>query len=86
VNTKLVATAKVSSGGVAVKGVSINFKAVPRNGGNPINGSVTTDANGTAVFTYSFNPNRDRSSVFDLTSSAKVNGLLVTGTAVFELR
>ena len=82
----LVVTARVTFGGAPVAGVSVNIKANPRGGGTPINGSATTSSTGAAVFNYRFNRKRDKRGLFDLIASGKINGVVVSGTTVFELR
>ena len=82
----LVVTATVRSGGLPVSGASVNFRATPRSGGSPINGTATTNSSGVAVFTYRFNPKRDKRGFFDQIASTSFNGIVTSGSTTFELR
>jgi hypothetical protein len=72
-------TAMVTAAGAPVSGASVSFTLTKPNG-TKATGTATTGANGSAVFKYRFNKQRDPVGTYQVSANANMNG--VTGTAV----
>jgi hypothetical protein len=78
-------TAGVTSAGVAVSGVNVAFTITKPNGVK-VNGKATTGANGTAIFKYRFNKQKDPVGIYQVAAGASLNGVIGSGVTSFTLK
>ncbi|HEY3037528.1 MAG TPA: NEW3 domain-containing protein [Pyrinomonadaceae bacterium] len=78
-------TAVVSGGGSPASGANVSFTMTKPNGTKVI-GSATTGTNGSAVFKYRFNKQKDPVGIYQVAASANMNGVIGTGVTSFNVQ
>jgi hypothetical protein len=78
-------TATVTGGGSPVPGATVSFTMTKPNG-SKVNGTATTGANGSAVFKYRFNKQKDPVGIYQVSAGANLNGVVGSGTTSFSVK
>lgn len=78
-------TANVSAGGVPVSGTKVSFTVTKPNGAK-VSGSATTTADGSAVYKYRFNKQKDPIGTYGVAAGATMNGQVGSGVSSFILK
>lgn len=78
-------TAMVSNGGSPLAGASVTFTMTKSNGSN-VTGTATTGTNGSAVFKYRFNKQKDPVGTYQVTANANLNGVLGSAVTSFSVQ
>jgi len=78
-------TANVSAGGAPVSGTKVSFTVTKPNGAK-VSGSATTTADGSAVYKYRFNKQKDLIGTYQVAAGATMNGLVGSGVTSFVLK
>jgi hypothetical protein len=82
---KATVTAVVTAAGVPVSGAGVSFMMTKSNG-QIVTQTATTDANGKAVFTYSFNRRTDPLGTYSVGATASYTGLYGKGGTSFYVK
>jgi len=75
----------VSAGGSPVSGASVTFIMTKANG-TKVNGTATTGANGSAIFKYRFNKQKDPIGTYQVVAGANLNGVVGSATTSFSVK
>jgi hypothetical protein len=75
----------VSAGGSPVSGASVSFTMTKPNGSR-VNATATTGANGSAVFKYRFNKQKDPIGMYQVAASANLKGVVGSASTSFSVR
>ncbi len=78
-------TASVNALGAPVSGAVVSFTMTKANGA-VVGKTVTTGANGVAVFSYRFNKKQDPVGTYQVTAAANLNGVSGNGATTFAVR
>jgi hypothetical protein len=84
-NQTATVTGVVSAGGSLVSGANVSFTMTKPNGAK-VTGSATTGANGSAVFKYRFNKQKDPVGTYQVAAGANMNGVIGTGVVSFSVQ
>jgi alpha-galactosidase-like protein len=85
INQTATLKAQVFAAGNPVVGTKVGF-TITRPNGTKVSGSATTAADGTAVYKYRFNKQKDISGTYQISAGSSVNGLIGSATNSFILR
>lgn len=75
-------TAIVTAGGSPVCGASVTFTMTKSNG-SKVTGTATTGTDGSAIFKYRFNKQKDPVGIYEVAASANLNGMIGSGSTSF---
>jgi hypothetical protein len=84
-NQSATITSVVTAGGSPVAGASVSFTMTKANG-SKVTGMATTGANGSAVFKYRFNKQKDPVGMYQVAADANLNGVVGSGAASFSVK
>lgn len=84
-NQSATINAVISAAGSPVPGATVTF-VLTKPSGAKVTGNATTGSNGTAVFKYRFNKQKDPAGVYQLSATANLNGVSGFGVTSFLLR
>jgi hypothetical protein len=80
-----IVTTMVSALGSPVSGASVSFTMTKPNG-LKVTGTATTGINGSAVFKYRFNKQKDPVGIYQVSTVANLNGVVGSGTTSFSVK
>jgi hypothetical protein len=78
-------TANVNAGGSAASGAAVSF-TITKADGKKVTGSATTGGNGSAVFRYRFNKQKDPVGTYQVAVTANLNGMVGSGVTSFSVK
>jgi hypothetical protein len=78
-------TTNVTASGSPVSGAAVTF-ILTKSNGSKVTGSATTDANGSAVFKYRFNKQKDPTGPYQVAVGANLNGIVGSGATSFTVK
>jgi hypothetical protein len=78
-------TANVSANGSPMSGANVTFTITRPNGTIAATGTVVSDTNGTAVYSYKFNRKKDTNGTYQVSANANLNGVSGTSATSFAL-
>ena len=80
-----VVTAVVSANGSPMSGATVTFTMTKSNG-TVVKGTATSEANGTAIFSYRFNKRNDPTGRYLVNAAANSNGVSGNGSTSFDVK
>lgn len=78
-------TALVNAAASPASGASVSFTMIKPNG-TKVTGTATTGANGSAVFKYRFNKQKDPVGTYQVSANASLNGIAGAGVTSFSVK